>query len=479
MCSYREHSYQNGMYPLTVFSIATIPLAWLAGILSLQIFGLFMFDSLSFFSSCAGALLGTFLLWAFFINKMDRMISLQAIFIIFALKAAFVYVIWSNYVYAPGDSADLVVTKMHYFEEPCHYWVQIKKIYTWWVTNGFTLSLPEYYLNINHPEAMLLLSLPFTALPPHSEVLIPWNMFYTTAAAAAIYAVGRLEGYKQYICRYAFYVILLQPFGWYVFEPLKRDAQCQMFFGVFLLAVLYFRERIIPLIITALIGAAMLYLYRSPYAPAIILTAVYAYARSDGVISMKIQIRIIVACALVFALFFVTPQRYVDNIFASTDETIEKYGIGDAGKMAKRGYQKRITGHGSFAASLPERIMLGLMSPFPWTNIFDSRNPFGVTFRLTDYLHTALLFVCFTAIVVFGFMDFRHRIIPPASVVFALIIAISGMVGIAVQNVYVQVGMLSTFPYVMHKLGAQGMVRWCVYCLLFFLTTSILWYFVR
>jgi len=281
------------------------------------------------------------------------------------------------------------------------------------------------------------------------------------------------------VCKLAFYLVLIQPFGWYIWEPLKRDAQCQMCFGFFLLAVLLFRKRVVLLMLVSILGCLVLSFYRIVYGPVLICAAAYAFIRGDGRVSGKIAGRVLVVVVVLLALFLLAPKQYSDSAVDYLTHLVIKYGVGDAAAVAEKGYQTRLTKHSSWIASVPNRLALGLISPFPWTNILARKNSFEWSWYLTDYLHTALMFVCFAAITVFGLRDFKKRKCPPVSVVFALGIAASGFFGYAVHNVYVQVGMLCTFPYVLDKLGKKKMFNCFLISICFFVISSVLWNYIR
>ena len=459
--------------------LAIVPTTWAMGLLSLLLFAAVLPESWAFVSSSCGAFFAVVMVWMFFLKRIDPSISFPFIATVFFLKAIFIYFVWTRNVFAPMAGGDLEVSRFAYFDEAYHFWRQIDKIVAWWEDEGITIVFPyAYYINYDHPQAMALLSLPFAVLPKWSEVLIPWNMFYTTAAAAVIYNLGCIEGYSKHVCKAAFYLVLLQPFGWYVWEPLKRDTQCQMVFAFFLLAVVAFRNRALVLVAASVIGGVVLSLYRTIYGPILIFTAVYAYVMADARISGKVAKRILIV-GLVLGTLFPIVSRYTDEPTKYAVQLVKKYGIGDAQVVATKGYQDRLTKHSSWIASVPERLALGLIVPFPWTNILKSRNAFEWSWKLTDYLHTALMSVCFATIAIFGWRDLKKGRCPPASVVFALGVAASGVFGVAVHNVYVQVGMLSSFPYVIDKLGKGGTAKWFSVNVLFFLFASIVWHFAR
>jgi hypothetical protein len=179
---------------------------------------------------------------------------------------------------------------------------------------------------------------------------------------------------------------------------------------------------------------------------------------------------------LTFVFIFVS-QRFEETIIGNVG--ISEYGIGNQEMVVTRGYQPRITRHSFWLASIPDRVVLGLMSPFPWTEVFKSNNLFEWYWRSIKYAHTALMLVCFVAIAVFGFQDFKRKRLPPVSVVFSLMVALSGIVGYAIHSVYVQVGMLSVFPYVLGKLGKKRMINWYFASVLFFIISSVFWNYIR
>jgi len=459
--------------------LLVFPLAWVTGILSLQMFGTILPDSFAFLSSCGGALLGTILIWLFFLRGLDRSISLPLILSLFILKAIFVYYIWTKNVFAPMGGGNLKVAQLPYFRETLFFWAQMNKLVQYWTTNGFTIFLPFRHVNYEHPEAMCLVAMPFAALPTYSEVLIPWNMFYTTVAGAAIYAIGTLEGFSRRICKLAFYLVLLQPFGWYVWAPLKRDTQCQMCFGFFVLAVLLCRKRITLLILVSVLGCYVLSLYRTVYGPILICTAIYAYISADGRVSEKVVRRFFVVFITLTLLFCLTPRQYSDRVVNKVKHLITFYGVGNAEVAREKGYQPRLMRHDSWIASVPDRVVFGLVSPFPWINVPNSKNAFEYSAAVADDLHTALMFVCFAAIAVFGLHDLMKGKFPPVSIVFAMGIALSGFFGYAIHNVYVQIGMLYTFPYVLNKLRKKKMFSCFLISICFFVISSVFWNYIK
>ncbi len=146
--------------------LLALPASWVVGIVSLQAFSRVLPDSLAFYASAAGAILGILLLYVFFLKSLDKRISLSFVLLVFFAKLTFMYLIWSHYVFAPCEGGDLEVTGQSGFGEAYHYWMQINKVVGFWSDNGFTLVFPaEYYINLDHPKAMLLIALPYTALP--------------------------------------------------------------------------------------------------------------------------------------------------------------------------------------------------------------------------------------------------------------------------------------------------------------------------
>jgi len=454
------------------------PLAWFLGILSLQVFGVILPDSLTFLSSMCGTIVGVIILWKFFLRPLDNTISLPTIILLLIIKAGFVYWVWTNSVFAPLASADLEVARSSYFVEAYSYWLEVNEIVDLWRYKGFTFILPENYIGINHPTAMLLVALPFTALPPYTEVLIPWNMFYTTAAACGVYGIGLLEGFKKNVCKSAFFLVLIQPYGWFVWNVLKRENQCQMAFAAFLFALLYFRKNRLALAIVTILGTIFLSFYRIVYGPIIICTSLFIFLRGRRHEEIKILFKRL-ALVVGLILLIILLHQFVDIIPDNMVNFVTAYGVGNTQVVAETGYQQRITQHSFWLASVPERIALGLMSPFPWTNILDSENLFDWATRPSAYFHTALMLVCFITIALFGIRNYKRGMFLPASVMLSLMVAASGMGGIAVHSTYVQVGMLSTFPYVLDKLGSKEMVKWFFISVLFFLVSSLFWEYMR
>jgi len=481
MSALRIDQVQNSFYKgFSTSFLFIFPAAWLTGILSLHLFHFILGSRFAFISSCCGAMLATFIVWLLVVRRIEKFIPFWPVFLFFTVKALFVYSIWTTNVFAPSGGGDLEVTQIAYFDEAYYFWEQVEKLVQWWQSSGFTLPLLPDNLAYNHPEAMALVSLPFTALPTYSEVLIPWNMFYTMAAAAAILALGRLEGFSKRTCKFAFYLLLIQPFGWYIWEPLKRDAQCQMCFAVFLLGIVHFRHRTVPLLVTTALGCFVLNFYRFIYGPIFVVSSFYVYSVTRGwTFSRKFITRIAVSIGLLVLLIVINPMGYSSNAVDYVSGLVGKYGIADVELAAERGYQSRLSRHDSSLASLPDRIALGLISPFPWTNCLDSKNAFELASSVTSYLYTALMFVCFGTIALFGWRDFKRKRYPPVSVVFALGVAASGFLGYAVHNVYVQVGMLSTFPYVIDKLGYKKLIICYILSIGIFVITSCVWYFMR
>ncbi|MCD6365042.1 MAG: hypothetical protein J7M14_04120 [Planctomycetes bacterium] len=459
--------------------VLVIPLAWLAGIVSLQAFGYLLPERLAFIASVCGAAVGVVLLWRLLLVRLDNRISLWIILLICAAKTLFVFHVWTTNVFAPQGAGDLVVAQQEYFEESYHYWDQVNLLIDWWRDEGFSLLPPPDELNINHPQALMLVSLPLSALPRFSEVLIPWNVFYMTAAACAVYAIGRIEGFSRDACRAAFFLVMLQPGGWYVWAPLKRDIQCQMLFAAALLAILVYRKRLIFLGAVTATSCAVLSLYRIAYGPIAVVAAVFASVLERGQMNRKAAIRSVAILGVLAAALLITLDLFPESVVSRIPAALSRYGVGDVDVVIEKAYQPRLIHHGSWIASIPDRLLLGLFSPFPWTEVLRSGNLFEVFWKVLDYLRTAIVAVCLGAIAVFGLLDLRRKIFPPVSVAVALMVAVSGMVGFAVQNVYVQIGMFLSFPYVFSKLGSRRAAALLAASVGMFLILSVIWAHLR
>ena len=153
--------------------------------------------------------------------------------------------------------------------------------------------------------------------------------------------------------------------------------------------------------------------------------------------------------------------------------------IGDQESLSLIVYQGRLADHSFWITSIPQRLILGLMSPFPWTDIFNVKNPFEFFWYLANYLTAAIGLVCFGTISIFGFLDIRKKILPPVSVVFVMLVAITGIGGSSVHNTYVQIGLFLSFPYVWSRLGKKGAIKYFLFSVVFFVLTSVLWNAIR
>jgi hypothetical protein len=250
-------------------------------------------------------------------------------------------------------------------------------------------------------------------------------------------------------------------------------------FGIMLLAILLLRRRLVPLLVVSTLGGLFCSIYRIVYGPIIIVAAIYAYSLGKGYINKKFLKRLLIISLVIVLLLLIIPEGFLEATLGLFIKIVKYHGFGDISQVARKAGQQRLIQHSSWLASVPERVMLGLMSPFPWTPILKVENMFEFFSALVDYLHTALMVVCFAAIAVFGLRNLKEKVLLPSSVVFSLLIAASGMFGTAIHNVYVQIGMLFSFPYVLNKLGKKRMLDWFLISVSSFIILSVLWHYAR
>lgn len=469
----------NKDYMITWKHLFVFPFAWISGLISLIFFGFILSEKFAFISSIFGAALGITILWFFLIKPYDNKIPLWLMIGIFALKNLFIYIIWSNYMFSPCGSEDLILRwKGSSWSEHYHYWLLIKELKKWWSINGFSLLFPLDLLNINHPRALSLVALPFASLPIYAEVLIPWHSFYFTATACSVFLISKLEGFRKNVSRAAFYLVLFQPYAWNVMGPLRRDPQCQMFFGLFILALLIFRRKATFLLAVAILGGWFLSLYRAIYGTILaFMSALVFITKGRRMITKQVLFKGL------FVFFLVATTILLFNNSVITEQYIkgpfDKYGLFNIEVVHAKAYQSGLLQSNSWIATLPSRLLLGLMAPFPWMMVFHCRNFFEVSWQVANFLQTSLALVCFITIFIFGIKDLKHKKALPISVMFSLIIAVSGMLGYAVQYVYVQIAILFSFPYVLDKLGKKGTLNGLFLSILFFLISSVFWYHIR
>lgn len=465
-------------YPVTLRHIVVLPLSWILGLLSLGFFGLVFPENFAFVASVCGVLLAITVLYLFYLRPLDRTLSLRVILLLLFLKTFYIYSLWTTYVYRPAGGGEIGLQSYQFvYGDSFSIWTYMTNLGDWWRLNGPCLLSPREIEAINNPQAALFSSLPFIYLPLFSEILIPWNVFYMTVLACAVYGIGRVEGFKLSACRAAFYLILIQPWGWDVMF-LYKDVQCQMFFGLFILAVLLFRKKIVPLIITTVLGAWVLHQYRVIYDLILIAVAVYAYIRGDGKIGSGILLKILMVLMITILAVLIFPATF-KNIINHIQSLLNYYSIGQTVKDNPWLWHVDQIKHSVWIFSIPDRLIIALMAPFPWTEVLKSKTLWEFAAQYVWCLQTALMLVCFGSMALCSFQDLKNRKFLSVPVVFALIVAASGAVNFSIHSGYVQMGVPLTFPYVLHHLGKKRMLDYFFMSVLFFMVASLFWNIVR
>lgn len=420
----------DGMHLLWVW----IPASWLAGLGLLWCISRLVGESHAFSCSFLAAGFAAYLIWRHVIARLDPSQSLWPIVALFVAKAILGYVLWSTFVLAPGENGALGIYGQVVGTEDLYPPIESLTLSVrYWKANGFTFPIPDsFYLPNNHRLPPQLQAIPMYLSANHPEVIIPWNGFFACVVAAAVLGAARIEGLAPTLARRAFLFALLMPFSWITANALKEPL-LQGVLGLALLGMLCTAQR--PLMFCALSGAAawLLYEFRLPYVFITMWVAAYVFSlRRDRRIS---TVRALIGLGLLATLML---GDFGDKYVSAT---ISQYQVESDAVMPM--------GWNTGALSPVKRLIVGLLVPFPWLQLFE--RPIHSWNHIPMYVEVvagvALVGVCVGGIL----DDLRLKRLPPGSAVFALAFAVCGLSGKAIQPEYIQVSMVFLLPYAYAK----------------------------
>jgi len=143
-------------------------------------------------------------------------------------------------------------------------------------------------------------------------------------------------------------------------------------------------------------------------------------------------------------------------------------------------YQRmRVGGVGGVLSPL-YRLVFGLVTPFPWTNITESVSLFQVLGELAAYAQNVLTLALLYIVVRAAWAAFtRKRLFTiPVSAVLGILTIIAGCFGYAIHNTYVQVGSVFLIPYALEETRTNfSGALFFSFC--FFIVLNVFWLLVR
>jgi hypothetical protein len=357
--------------------------------------------------------------------------------VIFIAKCFISYWMWTTWVYTPGDASEpLEVMQLPYATDTESAITSVQGAVAYWQANGLSPIPDSYYLPTNHRLPVHILALPCYLSRPYSEVAIPWNAFYSLLTAAAVLGIAHRMGLSRSAARAVFYFALAMPFSWLT-SGFFKDILLQACMAVVLLAMLSSANRWYIFAPVAVLGALLLYGFRLPYMLATLVTAVYTWAarRRSSVLSPRVMLGALALLLLLSNSFIV--QSYYADVRAKYEKA----------ELADDSVRPLDFASGPF--SPVKRVMVGLLTPFPWTQPFE-QGPVAYS-QVAEYAQATVTLALLMIVVPAFLIDLRDAVMPPATVVFALTWMLVGISGADIHSGYVQVAAIFLLPYAFQK----------------------------
>jgi hypothetical protein len=397
-------------------------------------------------------------LWHFTIQRYEPSINILPILAILLCKILLSYLSWTGSVLGPGpdcEPKDLATSEMRY--DMLSAIQAVKRVDRYWGDVKFEIPIPgRYYLPTNHRVPVYLLALPLRFVSAYPEVAIPWNAFYSLLSATAVLGIASCTHLTAIHRKHVFLLAFLVPFTWFN-GTLYKDIALQAVLCVFVLGVVSFRNKRALNAVVIVAGSALLYQFRSPYMLWGLCVGAYVIL---GICSRRPSLVTLAVAAALAVVFWLTPlkNRYLLEV---RDEYADKTPLSQPLNFASGG-----------PSEFPKRLVLGLLTPFPWDQVFTNATRYHT--RIAEYAQVTLTLALLTLLVPMGIYQFRDGIpLPPATLAAFLYIGI-GICGPTIHHGYTQAGAILLLPQGI-ALGRGTLLRRCWYCLLVLLCLNAVW----
>jgi len=437
-----------------------IAIPWVAALVSLLGASLAFGERYAFSCSLAATAVGIAALWRMFLRRLDPRIPFLPIGLVFAAKCGVSYWLWTARYMTPGPENKVLQTGRQ-FQDIYKAVVALKETVRYWQLYGFTPWIPEsYYLPTNHRFPVVLHAVPCYLSANYAEVAIPWNAFYSLVTAATVLAISRLCGLDPARSRRAFYTALLMPFSWVVAGPFK-DILLQTCMGLVLLAFVAARDRPLSLILIVPMSALLLSGFRPPYLLFVIAFAVYtAFWSSER---KSVAPWVLLSATVLFAIIAADLLRGTVGLYFSP-----------AAKALQYATPLNLD-QGPF--SPVKRIVVGLLTPFPWTQPFE----LGLAgwAQVPDYAQATVTLGVLSVVIPLLARQLAAGQVPGLPAVFAFLFMLSGMFNpIAIHATYVQVAAVFLLPEA-YRIGARRLGKNILASFALMVLGNVVWLSVR
>jgi hypothetical protein len=203
-----------------------------------------------------------------------------------------------------------------------------------------------------------------------------------------------------------------------------------------LLALVLAANKLVLLVPIALVGGTLLYGFRLPYMFLTVLAGAYVYL-ARGATRMRLMRFVVIG---VLGLALLSGTLFVDRYYSSV-----RGEYNDQALLGAEGVKPLAFNTGP--VSPLKRLVLGLLTPFPWTQPFElGPQAYG---QIPEYAQATLTLALIIVIVRKRRHSARVVSLLQPSAVFALLWMFSGIGGAVIHAGYVQVGSAFLLPYAM------------------------------
>jgi len=228
--------------------------------------------------------------------------------------------------------------------------------------------IQEY--SMKYPGAIHLFGIPYFIFGQYGYVVIPWLGFIQLLTAAMAYNLFIEAEFEQRVAAYAMLYILYCPAWLSLTNQLFRDIFLMLGLVVFMYGVIQLiNKKLINGLLTTSIGFILTILLREQYVLvlAIFSLVIFVFVQRSRLSSVVIMLLVaVVGYSIVQAVFH--PGRDSTII----ERTLANFEISSqVGEVGTSSYATEFANLSGFLlpVAIPFRFLVGIVAPFPWTNM--------------------------------------------------------------------------------------------------------------